>query len=278
MIVDALVAFAQPIFVYIPPQAELRGGAWVVVDPTIHAEAMEMYAATASRGGVLEPNGAAEIKFREKDYVAAAHRLDPVLRAMDAKMELLEAAGEVEGEEGKQLRRERKDREDALKGIYAQVAVQFADLHDTPGRMEAVGVIRKVVPWGQARSFFYWRLRRRLAEFHLRKEVLKAVDGKEGGKEGGMTLLQASALLKSWFVATPGKSTEGWEEDREVLGWMAEHQGIEERIRALAQGRVAKEVASLAAVSTQGAVDGLKHVLKTLPAEHRAALLAALKE
>lgn len=111
MIVDALVAFAQPIFVYIPPQAELRGGAWVVVDPTIHAETMEMYAATASRGGVLEPNGAAEIKFREKDYVAAAHRLDPVLRAMDAKMELLEAAGEGEGEEGKQLRRERKDRE-----------------------------------------------------------------------------------------------------------------------------------------------------------------------
>jgi acetyl-CoA carboxylase/biotin carboxylase 1 len=158
------------------------------------------------------------------------------------------------------------------------VAVQFADLHDTPGRMEAVGVIRKAVPWGQARSFFYWRLRRRLAEFHLRKEVLKAGDGKEGGKEGGMTLLQASALLKSWFVATPGKSIEGWEEDREVLGWMAEHQGIEERIRALAQGRVAKEVASLAAVSTQGAVDGLKHVLKTLPAEHRAALLAALKE
>lgn len=38
MIVDALVAFQQPLFVYIPPFAELRGGAWVVVDPTIHAE------------------------------------------------------------------------------------------------------------------------------------------------------------------------------------------------------------------------------------------------
>ena len=30
MIVDALVAFQQPIFVYIPPYAELRGG-WVFV-------------------------------------------------------------------------------------------------------------------------------------------------------------------------------------------------------------------------------------------------------
>lgn len=51
------------------------------------------------------------------------------------------------------------------------MAVQFADLHDTPGRMAAVGVIRRAVPWAEARSFFYWRLRRRLAEFHLRKEV-----------------------------------------------------------------------------------------------------------
>jgi acetyl-CoA carboxylase / biotin carboxylase 1 len=43
MIVDALVAFQQPIFVYIPPYAELRGGAWVVVDPTIHAEARVLW-------------------------------------------------------------------------------------------------------------------------------------------------------------------------------------------------------------------------------------------
>lgn len=52
-----------------------------------------------------------------------------------------------------------------------KVAVQFADLHDTPGRMEARGAVRKVVPWSESRSFFYWRLRRRLAEFDLRKQV-----------------------------------------------------------------------------------------------------------
>ena len=173
-------------------------------------------------------------------------------------------------------------KQNALKGIYAQVAVQFADLHDTPGRMAAVGVIRQAVPWVQARSFFYWRLRRRLAEFHLRKEVLKAAGGGGGGtegrREGGMTLLQASALLKSWYLSTPGKTAEGWEEDREVLGWMAEHQGIEERIRGLARGRVAGEVAALAGVSPQGAVEGLVHVMKGLPAEHREALMLALKE
>lgn len=51
--------------------------------------------------------------------------------------------------------------------------MQFADLHDTPGRMEARGAIRKAVPWSESRSFFYWRLRRRLAEFDLRKQVLR---------------------------------------------------------------------------------------------------------
>ncbi|CAN0446954.1 unnamed protein product, partial [Hapterophycus canaliculatus] len=55
--------------------------------------------------------------------------------------------------------------------VIVQVAVQFADLHDTPGRMEARGAVRKVVPWSASRTFFFWRLRRRLAEFDLRKQV-----------------------------------------------------------------------------------------------------------
>jgi len=32
-IVDKLREYKQPVFVYLPPAAELRGGAWVVVDP-----------------------------------------------------------------------------------------------------------------------------------------------------------------------------------------------------------------------------------------------------
>merc|ERR1712109_27591 len=37
-IVDALNAYKQPIIVYLPPLAELRGGSWVVIDPTINPE------------------------------------------------------------------------------------------------------------------------------------------------------------------------------------------------------------------------------------------------
>jgi len=43
-IVDNLRNYKQPVFVYIPPCGELRGGAWVVVDPTINEAMMEMYA------------------------------------------------------------------------------------------------------------------------------------------------------------------------------------------------------------------------------------------
>ena len=43
-IVDALRGIKQPIYVYLPPNGTLRGGAWVVVDSTINPEFMEMYA------------------------------------------------------------------------------------------------------------------------------------------------------------------------------------------------------------------------------------------
>ena len=71
MIVDALVACTRPVSVYIPPNGELRGGAWVVVDPTINEAAMEMYADEHSRGGILEPPGICEVKFRTADQLKA---------------------------------------------------------------------------------------------------------------------------------------------------------------------------------------------------------------
>lgn len=49
MIVDALREYKQVIYVYLPPNGELRGGAWVVLDPTINPEHMQMYADRESR-------------------------------------------------------------------------------------------------------------------------------------------------------------------------------------------------------------------------------------
>lgn len=44
LIVDGLSAYKRPVFVYILPNGELRGGAWVVLDPSINANGqMEMW-------------------------------------------------------------------------------------------------------------------------------------------------------------------------------------------------------------------------------------------
>jgi acetyl-CoA carboxylase carboxyltransferase component len=116
MIVDALVAYQQPLFVYIPPFAELRGGAWVVVDSTINSDVMEFYAAEDARGGVLEAAGAASIKFRDRDIVASAHRLDHALKELDAQLRAKTGTA-VEAD----IRKKIATRERLLQGVYQQV-------------------------------------------------------------------------------------------------------------------------------------------------------------
>lgn len=48
---------------------------------------------------------------------------------------------ELSSQERKDLEAKLKSREEFLLPIYHQVAVQFVDLHDTPGRMQEKGVI-----------------------------------------------------------------------------------------------------------------------------------------
>lgn len=54
---------------------------------------------------------------------------------------LLTGMSELSDKDRKDLESQLKAREDLLLPIYHQVAVQFADLHDTPGRMLEKGVI-----------------------------------------------------------------------------------------------------------------------------------------
>ena len=114
---DALNAYKQPIMVYLPPRAELRGGSWVVIDPTINPSMMEMYSDPTASGGVLEPEAIVEIKYRAKDVRKTMERLDPVIK------ELMEEMGKSGvGATEKALLEERlKRREEQLAGVYHQV-------------------------------------------------------------------------------------------------------------------------------------------------------------
>lgn len=149
LIVDGLSQYKQPVFVYLPPRAELRGGAWVVVDRTINENGMmEMYADPTSRGGVLEPEGIVSVKYRQDKQRETMSRLDSTYA------ELLKAGD----------RKALVEREKAIAPVFSSVAVAYADLHDRTGRMSAVGAIREAVPWAEARRYFYARLNRRLLE------------------------------------------------------------------------------------------------------------------
>jgi len=279
LIVDAFVAYTQPVFVFIPPYAEIRGGAWVVLDSSINSSVMEMYAsAKTARGGVLEANGAASVKYRTKDLIATMHRLDDRLIVLNASL-----TGATSLNEKAKIRKEIHEREQCLLPVYEQISVQFCELHDTPGRMKAVGVIEREVEWETARSFFYWRLRRKLAEFDLRKKVQEASE--VGRASNRLTPLEAGSYVKEWFIEANGTSQELWDNDRAVVAWMTESYGfIGEKVRDLSQALVADEVYSVLTaggqtevIGTAGMIQGLQKAYLSMKKAEKEKFRNALK-
>jgi len=245
-IVDNLRNYKKPVFVYIPPNGELRGGAWVVVDPTINLDMMEMYAETNSRGGILEPPGICDVKFRKPDLLKTMHRQDAKLQQLSSELKVAEES--LAEDEADSLRAQIAAREATLLPLYVQVSYEFADLHDRPGRMLAKGVIRDCVPWAEARGYFYWRVRRRLAQDAI-VDQLKVAD----------TALAHAAgveLLKGWVTAE-------WEDDKAVLDFFEkEADALTAKIEAFKGEAVSKTVAEL---------------LASLSDDARATLIASLK-
>ena len=118
-IVDGLRNYTRPIMVYIPPFAELRGGAWVVIDPTINESCMEMYADSDLRGGVLEPEGVVEVKVKLKDLLKTIARIDPVIQELRDKL----SRPELNAAEKCSLEQKLSQREQLLTPMYLQVSV-----------------------------------------------------------------------------------------------------------------------------------------------------------
>lgn len=264
-IVDALCEYKQPIMIYIPPHAELRGGAWVVVDPTINPSQMEMFADQLSRGGVLEPEGTVEIKYRKRDLQKTMWRIDTKCRQIVEKMN----NPQISEEEHKQFAAELKKREDLLMPMYHQVAVHFADLHDTPGRMEAVEVISGVLEWKRSREFFYWRIRRRLLEGNLKKKIYQFSEQKTDG--------QLESMMSRWFAEDKGTvNSYQWEDDKVVVEWLSEQldEGngkslIHENVRCLKREHVLSQVRGLIETNPEVAMDSIVHITQHMTPAQR---------
>lgn len=89
------------------------------------------------RGGVLEPEGTVEIKYRKRELQKTMRRIDDTCKQIVERMN----NPQIDPAEHAKLEKQLTEREEKLLPMYHQVAVHFADLHDTPGRMEELGVI-----------------------------------------------------------------------------------------------------------------------------------------
>lgn len=268
-IVDALHEYKQPIIVYLPPLAELRGGSWVVIDPTINPEMMEMYADPTSCGGVLEPEAIVEIKYRAKEIRKTMERLDPTMKKLVGELADSGTTNEVKA----RLEQDIKRREEQLAGVYHQVAVQFAELHDTPVRMKEKGTIKDVVSWKEARRFFYWRMRRKLLETDLGKQIVDAAGDTKLGHS------QRAVMIKRWFTEDHSSTSHLWEDDRQVVEWLEKQVATNEKSTSQDSIKLIKRDAllhSLKNVTPELMEDIAIHLAQKMTPEKRSDLLDAI--
>ncbi|KAJ5067980.1 acetyl-coa carboxylase-like [Anaeramoeba ignava] len=190
MIVDNLRTYKNPIVVYLPPYSELRGGAWVVLDPKINLNGLcEMFADPSSKGGVLEPTGTIEIKYKNQDLISTMHRLDPVLIQLEKTLNDPNICN-VEHQKNHILS-QISERENKLLPIFTQIAIKFADLHDTPVQMKHRKVIKEVIEWKNARSYFYYHFSRKIQELNIYKKLISSGVSKN--------LEHSSFLFQKWI-------------------------------------------------------------------------------
>ena len=267
LIVENLRSYRHPVFMYIPPGCELRGGAWVVIDSQINPDQIESYADTTGKGGVLEPEGMVEIKFRAKELISTMHRIDPVMKNLVAEHGATHSLV--------------KEREAKLLPIYTGIAQSFAAMHDTPVRMLTKGVIRGIIPWENSRQFFATRLRRRLAEAALYNHVRSA--------DPTINLETAKALIKDWYLTSPNQAagessinlvvdnvlskeeeSMQWENDAAFMEWIEGSTGsarISLELRGIRHRAATDMVTSLIGTTegTEGLLQGLEEAIESNP-------------
>ncbi|TKC41406.1 hypothetical protein EI555_005588, partial [Monodon monoceros] len=272
-IVDGLRKYKQPVLIYIPPCAELRGGSWAVMDTSINPLCIEIYADKESRASVLEPEGTVEIKYRKKDLVKTMRRIDPIYQ------KLVEQLGmsELSDKHRKELEGQLKAREDLLLPIYHQVAVQFADLHDKPSRMLEKGTISDILDWKTARTFLYWRLRRLLLEDQVKQEVLQACSD--------LSHVHVQSMLRRWFMEMEGAvKAYLWDNNQTAVQWLEQHwqageglrSTIRENIEYLKRDSVLKTIRGLVQENPEVAVDSVVYICQHVSPAERAQIIHLL--
>lgn len=229
-----------------------------------------MYADEDARGGVLEPEGIVNIKYRRDKQLETMARLD----ATYAELRAQASDKSLSAEQTSEVKLRMTEREKTLGPVYLQIALQFADLHDRAGRMEAKGTIRMPLRWQNARRFFYWRLRRRLSEEVLLKRLASAAPTAASNVTSAAQKENNLARLKSW---TGMLDAEFDKDDRKVAEWYEGHRkDVYAQIDAVKAEGISQKVAELLMSNKDGGLKGVREVLSLVPTSEREGLVKYL--
>ena len=72
LIIQELSDFTKPVYIYVPPGGQLRGGAMVVFSKALNPACITFCASKTARINVLEPSGMKELRYRQKDITRYA--------------------------------------------------------------------------------------------------------------------------------------------------------------------------------------------------------------
>jgi acetyl-CoA carboxylase/biotin carboxylase 1 len=116
--------------------------------------------------------------------------------------------------------------------------------------MKAKGTIREVLVWERARAFFYWRLRRRLAEDAVRRRFKAA--------SPELSRDHVTEALRRLMASNVGAAAQ-WEDDQAVALWLEDAAGgvaklVDAEARAQRVAHVARELRELDPVAARQAV------------------------
>lgn len=75
-IVDAMREYKQPVLVYLPPHAEMKGETWGLFETFVNPQFIEMYADATAKACVSDPENVVERQFKSKDLRKMIHRMD----------------------------------------------------------------------------------------------------------------------------------------------------------------------------------------------------------
>ncbi|KAG6886203.1 hypothetical protein C0993_010765 [Termitomyces sp. T159_Od127] len=256
-IVDGLSSYKQPVFVYIVPNGELRGGAWVVLDPSINSEQMEMYADVEARAGVLEPEGVVEIKMRREKILALMERLDTQYASLKRETKDPSKTPEEKATAAAEL----AQRETLLQPTYKQIALLYADLHDRTGRMEAKGCAKPAV-WKNARRHFYWAVRARIARSAALANLAEA--------SPNSTAEYRTRLLDSLIQIEP-------QSDYRKVAEALENLDLSQTVIQLKADHLMRRLIDLTKEDRKATLDGLIRLADHLTLDEKASLMTVLQ-